>query len=90
MRQTVYKCDQCTKEIGEKKHISIQFAEYSGIAVPPSGYRPVKNFEKKDESFLVQGYGSWTIQNSLRGRFMHFCNAVCLQRFFSSLMAKAK
>ena len=35
MRQTVYKCDHCTTELGEKTHISLSFSNYSGIAFKP-------------------------------------------------------
>lgn len=35
MRETIYKCDQCKKVIGNKKHISLQCGQYSGIANPP-------------------------------------------------------
>jgi len=35
MRLQVYKCDQCKKEMGNKKHISLVCGQYSGIAMPP-------------------------------------------------------
>ncbi len=31
MQLTIYKCDQCKKEIGDKKHVSANFTNYSGI-----------------------------------------------------------
>lgn len=46
MQQTVYKCDECSNEIGAKKHISLNIGHsYSGIATPPTkgGQWEVKN-----------------------------------------------
>jgi hypothetical protein len=35
MRVTIYKCNECKKEIGNKIHLSLHFATGSGVAVPP-------------------------------------------------------
>lgn len=35
MQKTVYICDQCGVVIGGKKHLSLQFSNFSGVAVPP-------------------------------------------------------
>lgn len=49
MQKTIYMCDQCKKEIGTKKHISLVLThQYSGIAVPPN--------KKKDK---------WTVETLL-------------------------
>lgn len=37
MRKTVYGCDQCLNEIGNKKHLSLYLGHTSGIAIPPEG-----------------------------------------------------
>lgn len=42
MRKQIYFCDGCEKEIGIKKHISLSFGQYSGIAIPP---KKGKNWE---------------------------------------------
>ena len=35
-QKTIYTCDACQKEIGEKKHISLQVnSGLSGVAMPP-------------------------------------------------------
>lgn len=36
MRTTIYKCDECKKEIGNKTHLSLSFGPYSGVSIPPS------------------------------------------------------
>lgn len=82
MQKTVYKCDQCLKEIGAKKHISLHFDRFSGIAVPPSTDEMVK-FEK--------GFSNvWKVESSLQGEFVHFCNSICIQRYFSNLLKITK
>lgn len=81
MRKTVYKCDQCNTEFGDKKHISLSFSSYSGIAIPPSTDEMVK---------FTKGFGNvWTVKESLNGKFMHFCNGQCISRFFGALMKKS-
>lgn len=81
MRQTVYKCDHCKVEIGDKKHISLQFANYSGIAIPPSTDEMVK---------FTKGFGNtWKVVESLQGKFVHFCNHVCLGRYFGEIYKNA-
>ena len=78
MRQTVYKCDECKKEIGEKRHISLQYGQYSGIAIPS---HPIP--------YTSPNVVRWSVEGGIKGTFAHFCNAQCLQRFFSVLMKKA-
>lgn len=73
MQQVVYKCDQCKVEIGEKKHISMRFSNNTGIAMPPS----------------TSSTKMWRVINELSGKFMHFCNHVCLGRFFGELYKNA-
>lgn len=46
MRSTIYKCDECKKEIGDKIHLSLSFGAYSGVAVPP---------KTKKQSWVVAG-----------------------------------
>lgn len=78
MQQTVYKCDECEKEIGLNIHISLRFAQNSGIAVPPVS-------EKIDS-----GNRYWHTTPSLQGRFVHFCSAKCLKIYFDDLIFIAK
>lgn len=74
MQKVVYRCDWCVQEMGQKKHLSLQFSNYSGVAIPPN-----------------QGKSNgWRIAESLQCKFMHFCNAKCLQKHFSNLMKIAK
>ena len=80
MRQTVYKCDQCEKEIGNKKHVSLACGQYSGVAVPP----------KEVIGIASVNMGSWQVKSSLQGKFMHFCNGQCIARFFSDLIKSTK
>ncbi len=79
MQQTVYKCDNCVLEIGQKEHISLRLGSNSGIAVPPG---------------VKQGNGSttgfWTTTPSLNGKFIHFCSIKCLGDYFKSLMGGRK
>lgn len=81
MQSTTYKCDQCSKVIGTKHHISLSFGQYSGIAVPPTPTTDI----------LVEALGyqaHWRVKGSLNGQFVHFCNPVCLQGYFVKLMYK--
>ena len=72
MQKTIYICDQCQKEIGDKKHISVAFGgPVSGIAVPPN-----------------KGQQSWGVHHKLNNSFRHFCNGSCIGHFFSDLMKK--
>lgn len=77
MQQVVYKCDQCKKEVGENKHISLRFSNESGIATPPD-VLPQPDGAMRNRS--------WRVEAGLQGKFTHFCNAQCLQRYFSALM----
>lgn len=47
MQETVYKCDNCQKIIGNKKHISTSFGPYSGIAHPPGKNGPTWQVHNK-------------------------------------------
>lgn len=74
MQKTIYTCDQCEKEIGNKRHITLVMAANmvaSGIAVPPS-----------------KGQSTWGVHHKLNGKFLHFCNGVCIGRYFSALLKK--
>lgn len=70
-QHTVYKCNQCKKEIGQKTHITLVFANHmnaSGIAVPP------------------KGNNSWEVHQTLSGHFVHFHNGKCIGLYFDSLI----
>lgn len=71
MQKLIYTCDQCGVQLGDKKHITLQFGEYSGIA-------------KKSKE------GTWGVHNKLNGKFVHFCNSVCIGKVFRELMAAVK
>jgi hypothetical protein len=75
MRQTVYKCDECKKEIGDKKHFSFQFAQYSGVAVP-----------NKPLPYTAGEVVRWEVHNKLQGKFVHFCGMKCLADYFRTLL----
>jgi ribosomal protein L24E len=72
MQKTTYICDQCKKEIGDKKHISLTtLGSFSGVAIPPKG--KIKN---------------WIVMNDPKHRFLHFCSGKCAGEFFSNLMGE--
>ena len=79
MQETVYKCDQCTNILGPKKHISLSFGPYSGIAVPPT-----------IEDMALEGIGGrklkWGIRENLQSKFLHFCNGKCIGAYFKELL----
>lgn len=75
MRKTIYKCDNCGDEIGDKKHFSFLFSNnYCGVAIPP---------EKVGDRWEMA-------ENHLNGKFIHLCGLRCMKVFFSNLLAKAK
>lgn len=73
---TAYKCDQCEKTIGEKKHISLNFGGSSGVAVPPR--------------YGNRSSVSWSFAKNLAGQFLHFCGAKCTSTYFTELYDSAK
>lgn len=79
MQQTVYKCDECKAEIGKKKHFSLSFSNYSGVAVPPG--TPVNS--------VGGSHPNWRVIPSIQGQFKHFCNPKCLTSFFTKLYKSA-
>lgn len=80
MQEVVYKCDFCKEIIGKKKHISVSFGAYSGIALPPE-VEPILSvpLNKRDR---------WAVSENLQGKFMHFCNGKCIGGFFRELLKK--
>lgn len=76
MRKIVFFCnsDDCKKEIGNKKHITLMLGggPGTGIAIPPA----------KDG-------GSWHTV-ALPAHWIHFCGAPCLAHYFKILMENAK
>lgn len=69
-QHTVFKCNHCKKEIGEKIHISLMIGSNgisSGIAVPPHDN--------------VQ----WRVRG-LPENFLHFHDEKCLGNFFGDLI----
>lgn len=89
MRKTTYHCDHCLKEIGKKKHISLSFGDYSGIAVPPPD--PIKPLSPDFVPLKIFGLSQgWTVQESIQGKFMHFCNGQCIGNYFRNLLAMVK
>lgn len=74
-QHTLYKCDQCKKEIGDNPHISLVIANHvnaSGIALPPNAER-----------------GIWIVCERINGDFLHFHNGKCIGLFFDALIKKA-
>lgn len=51
MQKTTYNCDQCEKEIGDIKHISLNLGSFSGIANPPK--------KEKTKRWVVYGIGKF-------------------------------
>lgn len=93
MQKTIYTCDNCEKAFGEKRHLSLSFGRFSGVALPPGdlprGEEKSAN-EVVDEKIREDYMPRWkVVRTDIQGRLYHFCNAVCLQRFFSSLMRRA-
>lgn len=76
MQVTIYKCDKCKKEIGNKKHLSLSFGQYSGVAVPPTAKG-------------IHGNKRWSIETSVQGMFLHFCSTKHLAEYFDGLIEKA-
>lgn len=76
MQKTAYTCDECSKEFGEKKHLTFSFGSHSGVANPPT---------KTGKS---DGRDYWQTEPTINGKFMHFCNGQCIGRYFTKLMAK--
>lgn len=82
MQRTIYQCDNCEKEIGRKKHISLILSNGGGyrgnnacgIAIPPPGEK---------------GGGAWKV-SGFQNNFIHFCNGKCIGAFFSKLMKSSK
>jgi hypothetical protein len=74
MRKQIYICDNCTKEIGDKKHISCTFGQYSGIALPPITLE--RNWK--------------VVSTGIQGNFKHFCDEKCIGLFFKNLMNTCK
>jgi len=72
MIKTVYMCDACGNDLGEKKNISVNFSNFSGIYAKP---------KHPDNQ-------RWNCVQSLQGRFMHFCSAKCIGAFFVALMKR--
>lgn len=81
MQKVAYICDQCKKEIGNKKHLSISFGTHSGVANPPN--TPIG--EKKDVYF-----DSWTTRPAFLGKFVHFCSVGCSTLWFTSAMKSSE
>lgn len=94
MQKTIYECDECKKYIGEKKHLSLIFAgsEHCGVAMPPNlpaHVDPANGAIHKDEKGKIT-HNYWIVNTKgIKGRFFHFCNAQCLQRYFSKRMKEA-
>lgn len=75
MQKTVYTCDACEKVIGDKKHITLAFGASAFSGI---AVPPSKTI------------GQWSVHKKLTGTFKHFCNGVCIGRFFSNLMKEVK
>lgn len=75
MQQTVYKCDQCKREIGKKPHISLVLNQNHmgcGIAVPPA-----------------EGKSAWRVVHFARN-FVHFCDETHAAKWFKAHLDAAK
>lgn len=79
MQKTVYKCDHCDQEMGDKKHISLRFGANSGIALPP--HTPMKGGQMAP---------MWVTEPSLSGKFVHFCDEICIKLYFMGLFGRSK
>lgn len=72
-RITVYKCDQCKRDIGARAHITLVLRvdhPGTGIAVPP-----------KDS------HGLWKT-NRLNDSFLQFHDGKCIGAYFDALLKK--
>ena len=73
-RHTIYKCDQCKREIGAKPHITLVLNlshSGTGIAVPPTHTN-----------------GLWKT-NRLNDSFLQFHDGKCIAAYFDGLLKKA-
>ena len=70
MRKTVYLCDHCNKEIGDKNHITINLQSDSGIALAS---------KETDMQW------NWGITSRIKG-IKQFCNAKCIGTYFSKIL----
>ena len=75
MQKTIYLCDTCSVMIGEKKHISMRFDQFTGIAMPP---------DKKANVWHVL-----TPKNTNKN-FAHFCTGACAGKFFTKALINSK
>lgn len=75
MQKAVYVCDNCEKEIGRKKHLSLTISPNgsTGVAIPPG---------KGDEPI-------WTVAAFSR-KFVHFCSGNCAGVWFGAELKKKK
>lgn len=74
MQRTIYQCDECEKEIGDKLHIHMDLRSNIRVGIA---------MEQHND-------GVWGLHLKLKQAIYHFCNSVCLQRFFSKMMKEAK
>lgn len=72
MQKTIYQCDQCKKELGTVKHIHMDTRSNVRIGIAA----PQKNSPV------------WGLHFKLPQAIFHFCNSVCIGRFFGELMKK--
>lgn len=72
MRKILFECDQCKKELGHKTHIHVDNRAGNRFGIA---------LENKK-------LGAWEIKEKLRTDVLHFCNGICIGRYFSSMMSK--
>lgn len=73
MRATAYSCDQCQKIFGNKVHLSMNFAQYSGVAIPPGHPGGILN--------------TWHVKGGVANKFLHFCNTDHMKAYFDKMIA---
>lgn len=80
MRCTVYKCDECRKEIGDVPHFSFSVNHQTGVAIPPT-----------DEGVGEGEFrGNWTLVTLIpKATIVQFCSLTCLFNWAKKAMEQS-
>lgn len=78
MQKTIYQCDQCKAELGDKTHIHMDTRSNARIGIA-----------LKNEKVPV-GEVAWGLHAKLGQEVYHFCNGTCIGRFFTALKKKVE
>lgn len=74
MQKTIFQCDQCEADLGNKAHIHMDTRSNVRIGV----------------AMQNPNDGTWGLHNKIGQTILHFCNGTCVGRYFSALKKKAE